>query len=148
MNTRNYFGQNFTAVLLCLITIMFLLSCVKQNVSPTTPIMEKPDTTAVIKYLGEFINGPYGNVTGTARVHLVNGKYILELKNISVTNGPDLHVYLSRQVMPVSFIDLGRLRSTRGNQLYDIPGMPDFSAYRYALIHCQQYNHLFGSAAL
>jgi hypothetical protein len=26
--------------------------------------------------------------------------------------------------------------------------MPDLSVYKYALIHCQQYNHLFGSAAL
>ena len=33
-------------------------------------------------------------------------------------------------------------------RLYNIPDAPDFSQYKYALIHCKQYNHLFGSAEL
>ena len=50
--------------------------------------------------------------------------------------------------LPVNFIDLGKLRSTAGNQLYEIKGAPDLSVYQCVLIHCQQYNHLFGSAEL
>jgi hypothetical protein len=48
----------------------------------------------------------------------------------------------------MNFIDLGRLQSTSGNQVYTIQGNPDFTQYKYALIHCQRYNHLFGSAEL
>ena len=85
---------------------------------------------------------------GTANMYESVGKYQLELKDFSVTNGPDLHVYLSKEIMPVHFIDLGKLKSTMGNQLYEVPGMPDFTEYKYALIHCQQYNVLFGSSEL
>ena len=69
-------------------------------------------------------------------------------QNMDITNGPDLHVYVSKEKLPVNFIDLGKLKSIKGNQVYTIPGMPDFTAYKYALVHCQQYNHLFGSALL
>jgi len=50
--------------------------------------------------------------------------------------------------MPITFIDLGELKSTKGNQVYSIAGMPDFTDYKYISIHCVAYNHLFGSALL
>ena len=74
--------------------------------------------------------------------------HMLQLENVSISNGPDLHVYISKEVIPVNYIDLGRLQSISGNQVYQIPGDPDFTKYKYALIHCQRYNHLFGSAEL
>jgi len=97
---------------------------------------------------GEFINGPYGSVSGKAAVYSINDSLLLSLQNMIISNGPALYVYLSKEMLPVNFIDLGPLQSTKGNQLYVIPGKPDFSQYRYALIDCKQYNHLFGSAAL
>jgi hypothetical protein len=141
----------------CIICAVWISSCTKQNETSTTPVNEMIDTTgmgsggsmnASTQFTGSFSNGPYGSVTGTAKVYLQNGKYILALENISISNGPDLHVYLSKEVQPLNFIDLGKLKSTSGNQLYDIQGMPDFAQYKYALIHCQQYDHLFGSAEL
>jgi hypothetical protein len=135
-----------------IVYISFLLlaftACTKNNETATTPLNEMlPADTAALA-MGVFMNGPYGTVTGNAAVKAVNGVYTLSLENVKISNGPDLHVYLSKEVQPVNFIDLGKLKSTAGNQLYPINGTPDFSAYQYALIHCQQYNHLFGSAAL
>jgi len=128
------------------------LSCSKQNQTPEARLNEKLDSAgnaAWLQYAGRFINGPYGSAMGSAKIYqLGNTQFILALDSITISNGPDLHVYLSKEVQPLNFIDLGRLKSTNGNQLYEISGMPDFSAYKYALIHCQQYNHLFGSAAL
>jgi hypothetical protein len=72
----------------------------------------------------------------------------VSLKGFSSSGGPDLHVYLSKEVQPVNFIDLGSLRSITGDQAYTIVGSPDLATYRYVLIHCKAYNHLFGSAAL
>lgn len=106
------------------------------------------DTAAVLKFRGEFISGPYGTVSGVAKVYLKQGSYTVALENFSSTNGPDLKVYLSKEEMPVNFIRLDDLRSTMGNQLYPVTGMPSFAAYKYVLIHCEQYNHLFGSALL
>lgn len=131
--------------------IILLAACKKenQNATPVTPIMEMPDTDAVTLKTGIFLNGPYGTVMGNTRiVRIQNGSWQLLLQNFYSSNGPDLYVYLSKEIMPVNFISLGRLRSTTGNQLYNVPGMPSLAEYKYINIHCQQYNHLFGHALL
>jgi len=134
--------------LFLLITVLcILVSCVKEN-TPTIPLNDNVDTAANLKYKGNFMNGPYGTVSGMASVYRQNDSLVLALMNVSISNGPDLHVYLSKEVQPINFIDLGKLQSTNGNQLYTISGMPDFSQYKYTLIHCKQFNHLFGSAEL
>lgn len=135
-------------ILVGLSVILFVAACSKQNETPTNTVNETVDTTAMQKQKGEFINGPFGSVMGSARIYLKNGKYLLALENVVISNGPDLHVYLSQEVLPINFIDLGKLKSTNGNQLYEVSGMLDFTKYKYALVHCQQYNHLFGSATL
>ena len=132
-----------------LAVIALATGCSKQNATPTTALNEMVDTAAAtLKYSGAFMNGNEGTVMGTVNIYLKGPSYQLELKDFSVTNGPDLHVYLSKEIQPVNFIDLGKLKSTNGNQLYDISGKPDFSAYKYALIHCQQYDILFGKSEL
>ena len=122
-------------------------SCTKK--ASTVPINDMFDSTnAVLKYEGSFQKGPYGTVSGNAKVYVSNGKWQLKLENLKTTNGPDLKVYLSKEIQPVNFIKLGNLKSTSGNQVYEINIVPDFKEYKYALVHCEQYNHLFGSALL
>lgn len=131
------------------LVVVVATSCSKQNATPTAPVNEMVDTaTSNLKYSGVFMNGNEGAVKGTANIYLNDGKYQLQLKDFSVTNGPDLHVYLSKETQPINFIDLGKLKSTNGNQVYDIPGTPDFSEYKFALVHCQQYDVLFGKSQL
>jgi hypothetical protein len=133
-----------TFVVIALISV----SCKKEGASATAINETIDSTSSDLKFSGIFEKGPYGSASGQARVYLQNGMLKLALENFSVNNGPDLHVYLSIEKQPVNFISLGKLKATSGNQLYDITGMPDFAQYKYALIHCQQYNHLFGSAEL
>lgn len=132
---------------MAVICTAMIAACTKHD-TPVIPLNQQPDSTAVAKYSGDFTNGPYGAVTGKARIYLQGGQYKLSLENLSSSNGPDLHVYLSKEVQPVNYIDLGRLQSTSGNQVYPVSGSPDFSQYKYALVHCQRFNHLFGSAEL
>ncbi len=133
-----------------LLTVLVFISCKKENEASTTPGTDPIDTLAqTTLYTGNFINGPWGTVKGRAKIlRSFNGTLTLALDSVTISNGPDLHVYLSKEVQPINFIDLGLLRSISGNQLYTISGMPDFAQYKYALIHCQKYNHLFGSAEL
>jgi hypothetical protein len=133
--------------LFALILLIGITACKKNNTASIT-LNEMADSTAMTKYAGFFNNGPYGNVSGEAKIILTGTRYELKLMNFSSSNGPDLRVYLSREMNPVNFIDLGALRGTGGNQIYSISGMPDFTQYKYALIHCRQYNHLFGWALL
>ena len=138
--------RNILSVLLA--ATILLISCVKEN-TPEIVLDNTVDTTiAMPQNNGNFMNGPFGSVSGMATVYRQDGSLVLALENMLISNGPQLHVYLSREVQPVNFIDLGPLQSTKGNQLYDIAGNPDFSVYKYALIHCKKYDHLFGSAKL
>jgi hypothetical protein len=135
-------------IVTCLIFISLFSSCKKASTETINDLISADDTTAVLKYQGGFINGPSGNVSGQAKIFLKSGKYVLALENFKTSNGPDLKVYLSKAAIPESFIKLGDLQSTNGNQLYNVPGLPDFGEYKYALIHCEKYNHLFGSSML
>ncbi|MEP7250968.1 MAG: DM13 domain-containing protein [Ginsengibacter sp.] len=138
-----------TVILLSfIITTAFFSSCKKASTETLDQVINPADTTATVELGGTFMNGPSGKVSGQAKIYFKEGKYILALENFSTSNGPDLKVYLSQEMFPATFIKLGDLQSTNGNQLYDVPGKPDFSLYKYALIHCEKYNHLYGYAEL
>ncbi len=135
-------------VLLLLFFASVMVSCKKESTS-TEVLMEMEMSGANRTYTGLFVNGPYGTVSGTAHiVRNTNGSIQLLMENLRSTNGPDLKVYLSKEIQPVNFINLGNLKSVNGNQVYDISGMPDIMEYKFALVHCQAFNHLFGSAEL
>ena len=125
---------------------IILASCKKEQAISTARSMDVVDTSAQVKHYGQFVNGAYGTTMGSAKVLLQQSVYTLVLDSFNVSGGPDLHVYLSKEMQPIHFIDLGRLRTTNGTQVYSIAGMPDFNEYKFALIHCQQFNHLFGYA--
>ncbi|MEO7766136.1 MAG: DM13 domain-containing protein [Ferruginibacter sp.] len=125
------------------------MACSKQSPVNEVPATDYIDTTnGAAKYSGTFLSAPGESVNGTALVLLKNGAYSLALKNMMIGGGPDLHVYLSKQTQPLDFIDLGKLKSTGGDQVYEVKDNVDFTNYKYALIFCQQYNVLFGSAQL
>jgi len=125
-----------------------LASCKKEKTSSTVVAMDPVDTTAQLRYRGIFSSGPYGTTNGVVKIYSKASVYSLVLDSFNVSSGPDLHVYLSKEVQPLNFIDLGVLRTRSGTQVYTISGMPDFMQYSFALIHCQQFDHLFGSANL
>ncbi len=126
---------------------ILILACKKETTS-TRPLNEIPNSTAMAVDSGSFSNGPYGSVSGKAKIYKTGNNYELALENFSSSNGPDLKVYLSKEKQPVNFVNLGSLKSTSGNQVYPIPSSVNVKDYSFALIHCQQYNHLFGFAPL
>lgn len=133
---------------LSVIAILFVLAACKKEAAETT-LNETPSSTAQLVTSARFQNGPYGRVSGLGQVwRTPAGMYEIVLDSFQTNNGPDLYVYLSKEVMPVNFIDAGKLKSTNGKQVYPIPFMPDLKEYRYVAIHCKAFNHLFGYAPL
>lgn len=137
--------KNLTCILF--ITLI-IVGCKREENTPVEPLMERVDSLAVVNVKGKFMGIGGETVSGSAKIITNDGKHSLVLDDFKTNNGPDLHVYLSKESTPKDFIDLGLLKSVSGTQVYPITGMPDFTKYKYALIHCQQYNHLFGSALL
>ncbi|MGE3278796.1 MAG: DM13 domain-containing protein [Candidatus Altimarinota bacterium] len=77
---------------------------------------------------------------------------ILRLEDFSVTRGPDLHVYLSRNADVKTsadlgtYHDLGLLKSSKGNQNYQLPS--NHEGFKSVVIWCQAFGVLFSSATL
>jgi len=92
--------------------------------------------------------------SGTAKIITdSSGKKILRLEeDFSVTNGPDLYVYLTKNENPSSeddlgdLINLGRLKGNQGSQNYETN--VDIDAYNTVVIWCQQFGVLFAHAVL
>ena len=104
---------------------------------------------------GEFVGVAGHQGAGTAFVvRLPDGSAVLRLEEFSVTDGPDLYVYLVSGAEPASsadfgeYVDLGLLESNEGNQEYAIPGEADLDDYQSAVIFCLAYDVLFASAPL
>ena len=117
---------------------------------------EEGDTTnssdfSDVSYAGEFvgvddgIHDAYGDVY---TIPLDDGSDILRLENFRSTNGPELHVYLATDKRATDYIDLGKLKANMGNQNYPIPPGVDIDKYNMALIWCEPFSVLFGSAEL
>ena len=137
------------AFLTLLITSFLLVSCIRENTS-TEDLMEMAPENATLKYSGNFIQGPYGNnVNGKAEIYEKNGIFTLVFNDsFTINNGPDLYVYVSKEQQPTQFISLGRLKSVNGGQTYTFTSAINFDDYKYAVVHCQHYNHLFSYALL
>ncbi len=132
-------------ILYLLPVFLILVSC--QEEGALTRDREKVllNPIAELKYSGVFVPTSGISVSGEAKIYLENGQYKVNLENFSVSNGPDLRVYLSKAATPTDFVNLGNLTS---QTVYPIPSKVDVYAYSHVLIHCQHYNHLFAIAAL
>lgn len=95
--------------------------------------------------------------TGQATIYSTpDGGYLLRLEELSVTNGPALHVFLSphedpsnpEEVKTPGYVDLGKLKGNRGNQNYPIPSDADISAINSVVIYCKPFSVVFSVATL
>jgi Electron transfer DM13 len=146
--------KNFLFVTV-LVSSVLAMACQKNStvVPVSPPVTENPpsgsgDSLGKLLVKGTFMQGVEGSVAGKAGIYADSLGQWLVLDSFSVTQGPDLHVYLAKELPPLHFIDLGKLKATAGKQVYAINGMPDYASFKYAVVHCQQYNVVFGSAAL
>ena len=115
--------------------------------STRTPAPNGP----VVLATGEFRDGAPGH-RGSGKVALgrdAEGKLVLVLEDFSVTNGPDLHVILSRSDDGGNEgLDLGELKATDGTFSYAVPEGTDLSQYRSVTIFCVAFPTIFAYAPL
>jgi hypothetical protein len=89
----------------------------------------------------------------------VDGSHLLELVDLSTSNGPDLRVWLSDQPVLAGRqgwrvfddgqrVELGRLKGNQGNQAYAIPAGTDLDELQSVAIWCKRFAVSFGAAPL
>jgi hypothetical protein len=130
--------------------LLLLVSCQEEEGTPTAPVNDTFDPMADnVKELkkGTFA-GVGHSVSGTATVYDDAGKLVVVLDPFTTQNGPDLKLYLSTDQNATQYINLGDLKSTTGEQSYDVTGNPDLTQYKFVLVWCQDFSVLFGKAEL
>ncbi|BCM93653.1 hypothetical protein IAD21_05544 [Abditibacteriota bacterium] len=107
-------------------------------------------TTGQFHKVGE---GVQGNATIKENSQ---GQRTLTLTNFSSAKGPDLHLYLvkaedvkdSTGVKKAGFIDLGKLKSLSGMQIYAVPKNIDLWQYLAVTVWCNKFKVNFATAPL
>lgn len=118
-------------------------------------IMSNP---ALLNILATSRSGNFQKTPGTS--YSLEGSVVLEqtesgglqlrfLDTFSVSNGPDLHVYLSSESrVNGRSVDLGELQTVSGAQTYAVPNSIEMDDFDFVLIHCLPFNVTFGFARL
>jgi len=108
-----------------------------------------PDSHESPKFskLGIFQGLKGHQATGKAEVITVGDASFLRFEEFEVTNGPDLHVYMTKNGDVDTGIDLGKLKGNKGSQNYEL-GKINTDVYNMVVIYCQPFHVYFASATL
>jgi hypothetical protein len=108
-----------------------------------------PDSQQSPKFskLGAFQGLKGHEATGKAEVITVGDISFLRFEDFEVTNGPDLHVYMTKNGDVDTGIDLGKLKGNKGSQNYELSGI-NTDVYDTVVIYCQPFHVYFASATL
>ncbi len=92
---------------------------------------------------------------GTATLYRVGAELVLRLDPFRVTNGPDLHVILTKHGKPRSrdevnagYIEVAKLKGNIGSQNYTLPAGLRIEEYKAVVIYCKPFHVVFASAEL
>jgi hypothetical protein len=85
-------------------------------------------------------------VEGTALIIDSLEGVFLRFEDLDTVNGPDLRIYLSADLDANDFVDLGKIRATKGNVNYSIPPDTDLEKYKIVMIWCKPFGVLFSYA--
>jgi hypothetical protein len=83
-----------------------------------------------------------------------DGRLVVSLERFSVTNGPDLHVFLSRHASPTGDAEvkdgvlLGKLKASDGAFAYETDVPLDPAEFKSVVIHCVAFRTTFSVATL
>jgi len=109
--------------------------------------MTDPMPTATIVSEGDFKPDAH-EVTGKALViETENGK-LLRFEGFETINGPDLRIYLAADLEANDFVEISKIKATKGNVNYDLPTDIDVTKYNKVLVWCKPFSVLFSYVEL
>ncbi|TLX90761.1 MAG: DM13 domain-containing protein [Thaumarchaeota archaeon] len=96
---------------------------------------------------GSFVGLEGNNAKGKAIIISAGKVAFLRFQDFEVTNGPDLHVYMTSGGNISTGMDLGKLKGSIGDQNYALNGV-DLKNYDTVVIYCQPFHIYFAQAKL
>lgn len=126
-------------------TMLSLVACKKDEPAPINQPIDPTGQTLTLQ--GGFMSSAH-TTSGSAKIYTKDAVKTLAFETFKTDNGPDLRIYLAKDLAASSFIDLGVLKSTSGNFTYGVSDNVNLSEYKYVLVWCRQFSVLFGYAEL
>jgi hypothetical protein len=92
------------------------------------------------------------NGKGPVQVVEVGGRRFVRFEEVTLTNAPDVHVYLSRETggkwSDGTSLYLGALKATSGSFNYELPAAADLPSYQSVVVWCRAFRVLITWADL
>ena len=92
------------------------------------------------------------NGKGPVQVVEVGGRRFVRFEDVTLTNAPDVHVYLSQEAggkwSETSSLYLGALKATSGSFNYELPATADLTTYQSVIVWCRAFRVLITWADL
>ncbi len=111
-----------------------------------TEVKESP--SPVLSAPFPIVDTPSHPASGSVRIVQNGDETTVRYENYKTINGPDVRVYLAKDLAAKEYVDLGPLKGTEGNINYSVPKNVDVSDYRYVLTWCEDFSVLFNSAEI
>jgi len=129
---------------------LIALGCTVENTTPAThPSTANTfdSTKAQLLKKGIFV-GLDGPTSGKASLYDQSGTKYVVLYPFQSHSGPDLYVYLAKDVDAADYIKISKLQAVSGFQVYKVPVSFTASDYNYVHIWCQMYSVDFARAEI
>jgi len=128
-----------------------MVSCKMETVEPisiptATTSNFDPATSTLLKQ--GTLAGVGHNANGLVKIFETSSNKVVYFETFLSQDGPDLKVYLSKDIDAKEYVRLGALKSTSGMQSYNVPAGIDVSGYGYVHIWCERYSVVFARAEM
>jgi len=139
--------------LIGIVLLISILAFAYYAISPLFITLEGSDAAPVSEgsasreiAVAQVVDTPAHPASGTVKVIEADGKTYVRYENYETINGPDIFVYLAKDLDAQEFVELGRVKATVGNANYEVLSGVDVSEYRYVLTWCKAFGVLFNYA--
>ena len=133
-----------------IIGVIIILFAAWYLISPAFKVIEmeeKIPTNIELISQGDFMEKEH-EVEGKALLLLNNQEKVLRFENFETINGPNLHIYLSADLEANDYVDLGKIKATKGSVNYNLDSSIDTEKYNKVLVWCVPFQVLFSYAEL
>ena len=136
-------------IIVCVGTLAFVYYAVSplfRNVKMDEPLPEGKVVETEQTFSAQVIGTALHPASGMVRVVKIDGKNYIRYENFKTINGPDIYVYLAKDLDAKDFVNLGKVKATEGNINYEIPEGINVADYKYVLTWCKAFRVLFNYA--
>ncbi len=121
---------------------------IKKTLYEVAPVTTNTNVSTPMNKLSPIIGTSGHPASGTVRIIKTEDITIVRYENFKTINGPDIYVYLAKDLEAKDFISLGRVKATEGNLNYEIPDNINVEDYKYVLVWCKAFGVLFNWAEI